>query len=134
MSIWKENLAFRQIPAPVPDASEPAAFDAPSEPALIVGVLHVERTPTARTRRALRDRFSCLRCQAARRRKRQKIEQREPASVFRRIARRVAGRLELLWESCPRYRSSGTPSGAWLTAKYCRSDQVRSGKARGLFQ
>ena len=32
MSIWKDNLAFRQIPAPVPDASEPAAFDAPSEP------------------------------------------------------------------------------------------------------
>ena len=32
MSIWKENLAFRQIPAPVPDASEPAAFDAPPQP------------------------------------------------------------------------------------------------------
>ena len=32
MSIWKENLAFRQIPAPVPDASEPAVFDAPSQP------------------------------------------------------------------------------------------------------
>ena len=32
MSIWKDNLAFRQIPAPVPEASEPAAFDAPSEP------------------------------------------------------------------------------------------------------
>jgi cytoskeletal protein CcmA (bactofilin family) len=32
MSIWKENLAFLQIPAPVPEASEPAAFDAPPQP------------------------------------------------------------------------------------------------------
>jgi cytoskeletal protein CcmA (bactofilin family) len=32
MSIWKENLAFRQIPAPVPETSEPARFDAPSQP------------------------------------------------------------------------------------------------------
>ncbi len=32
MSIWKDNLAFRQIPAAVPEASEPARFDAPSEP------------------------------------------------------------------------------------------------------
>ena len=31
MSIWKENLAFRQIPAPVPETSEPAQFDASSE-------------------------------------------------------------------------------------------------------
>src|ERR1700687_1341684 len=34
MSIWKENLAFRQIPAPVPETSEPARFDAPSAPEL----------------------------------------------------------------------------------------------------
>src|ERR1700680_4730816 len=34
MSIWKDNLAFRQIPAPTPEASEPARFDAPSEPEL----------------------------------------------------------------------------------------------------
>jgi cytoskeletal protein CcmA (bactofilin family) len=34
MSIWKENLTFRQIPAPVPETSEPARFDAPSEPEL----------------------------------------------------------------------------------------------------
>src|ERR1700694_3943619 len=34
MSIWKDNLAFRQIPAPVPETSEPARFDAPSEPEL----------------------------------------------------------------------------------------------------
>ena len=32
MSIWKDNLAFRQIPAAVPETSEPARFDAPSEP------------------------------------------------------------------------------------------------------
>ena len=32
MSIWKDNLAFRQIPAPVPETSEPAQFDAASEP------------------------------------------------------------------------------------------------------
>src|ERR1700693_2982522 len=32
MSIWKENLAFRQVPTPVPETSEPARFDAPSEP------------------------------------------------------------------------------------------------------
>lgn len=32
MSIWKDNLAFRQIPAPAPETSEPAAFDAPSQP------------------------------------------------------------------------------------------------------
>jgi cytoskeletal protein CcmA (bactofilin family) len=32
MSIWKDNLAFRQIPAPVPETSEPARFDAASEP------------------------------------------------------------------------------------------------------
>jgi cytoskeletal protein CcmA (bactofilin family) len=31
MSIWKDNLAFRQIPTPVPETSEPARFDAPSE-------------------------------------------------------------------------------------------------------
>ena len=34
MSIWKDNLAFRQIPAPVPETSEPARFDAASEPEL----------------------------------------------------------------------------------------------------
>jgi len=34
MSIWKDNLAFRQIPAAVPETSEPAQFDAPSEPEL----------------------------------------------------------------------------------------------------
>jgi cytoskeletal protein CcmA (bactofilin family) len=34
MSIWKENLAFRQIPALVPETSEPARFDAPSQPEL----------------------------------------------------------------------------------------------------
>jgi cytoskeletal protein CcmA (bactofilin family) len=32
MSIWKDNLAFRQIPVPVPETSEPARFDAASEP------------------------------------------------------------------------------------------------------
>ena len=32
MSIWKENLTFRQIPAPVPETSEPARFEAPSAP------------------------------------------------------------------------------------------------------
>ena len=32
MSIWKDNLAFRQVPAPVPETSEPAAFDAPPQP------------------------------------------------------------------------------------------------------
>ena len=32
MSIWKDNLAFRQIPTPVPETSEPARFDAASEP------------------------------------------------------------------------------------------------------
>src|ERR1700681_2918037 len=31
MSIWKDNLAFRKAPSPVPETSEPAAFDAPSE-------------------------------------------------------------------------------------------------------
>jgi cytoskeletal protein CcmA (bactofilin family) len=31
MSIWKDNLAFRQIPAPVPETGEPTRFDAPSE-------------------------------------------------------------------------------------------------------
>jgi cytoskeletal protein CcmA (bactofilin family) len=31
MSIWKDNLAFRQVPSPVPETSEPAVFDAPSE-------------------------------------------------------------------------------------------------------
>src|SRR4030081_422200 len=30
MSIWKDNLAFRQVPAPVPETSEHAVFDAPS--------------------------------------------------------------------------------------------------------
>src|SRR6202158_5887770 len=34
MSIWKENLAFRQIPAPVPETSEPARCGAPSAPEL----------------------------------------------------------------------------------------------------
>src|SRR6202521_1728789 len=33
MSIWKDNTS-RQIPAPAPEASEPAGFDAPSEPEL----------------------------------------------------------------------------------------------------
>ena len=32
MSKWKDNLAFRQVPAPVPETSELAVFDAPSEP------------------------------------------------------------------------------------------------------
>ena len=32
MSIWKDNLAFRQIPTPIPETSEPARFDAASEP------------------------------------------------------------------------------------------------------
>jgi cytoskeletal protein CcmA (bactofilin family) len=32
MSIWKDNLAFRQIPPLVPETSEPARFDAASEP------------------------------------------------------------------------------------------------------
>jgi cytoskeletal protein CcmA (bactofilin family) len=31
MSKWKDNLAFRQIPTAVPETSEPARFDAPSE-------------------------------------------------------------------------------------------------------
>src|ERR1700730_6617467 len=30
MSIWKDNLAFRQVPAPVPETTEPHVFDAPS--------------------------------------------------------------------------------------------------------
>src|ERR1700736_830396 len=34
MSIWKENLAFRQIPAPVPETTEQAVFDAPPQPQL----------------------------------------------------------------------------------------------------
>jgi cytoskeletal protein CcmA (bactofilin family) len=34
MSIWKDNLALRQIPALVPETSEPVRFDAPSEPEL----------------------------------------------------------------------------------------------------
>src|SRR5437868_13938477 len=32
MSKWKDNLAFRQVPAPVPETSGLAVFDAPSEP------------------------------------------------------------------------------------------------------
>jgi len=32
MSKWKDNLAFRQVPAPVPETSELTVFDAPSEP------------------------------------------------------------------------------------------------------
>jgi cytoskeletal protein CcmA (bactofilin family) len=32
MSIWKDNLAFRQIPAPASETSEAAEFDAPSVP------------------------------------------------------------------------------------------------------
>ncbi len=34
MSIWKDNLAFRQIPTPIPETSEPARFDAAPEPEL----------------------------------------------------------------------------------------------------
>ena len=45
MSIWKDNLAFRQIPAPVPETSEPAQFDAPSEPELVPSP---DVAPTAR--------------------------------------------------------------------------------------
>src|ERR1700693_1879148 len=32
MSIWKDNLAFRQIPTPIPETNEPARFDAAPEP------------------------------------------------------------------------------------------------------
>jgi cytoskeletal protein CcmA (bactofilin family) len=32
MSLWKENTASRQTPTPVPEAKEPARFDAPSKP------------------------------------------------------------------------------------------------------
>jgi cytoskeletal protein CcmA (bactofilin family) len=35
MSIWKDNLAFRQIPTPIPETSEPARFDAAPEPELV---------------------------------------------------------------------------------------------------
>ena len=34
MSIWKDNLAFRQIPTPIPETNEPARFDDASEPEL----------------------------------------------------------------------------------------------------
>jgi cytoskeletal protein CcmA (bactofilin family) len=34
MSIWKDNLAFRQIPPLVPETSEPARLDAAPEPEL----------------------------------------------------------------------------------------------------
>ena len=34
MSIWKDNLAFRQIPTPIPETGEPARFDAAPEPEL----------------------------------------------------------------------------------------------------
>jgi cytoskeletal protein CcmA (bactofilin family) len=34
MSIWKDNLAFRQIPTPIPETNEPARFDAAPEPEL----------------------------------------------------------------------------------------------------
>src|ERR1700738_3184055 len=35
MSIWKDNLAFRQVPAPVPETTEPDVFDAPSAPEFV---------------------------------------------------------------------------------------------------
>jgi cytoskeletal protein CcmA (bactofilin family) len=34
MAIWKDNLAFRQIPTPIPETNEPARFDAAPEPEL----------------------------------------------------------------------------------------------------
>ena len=50
MSKWKDNLAFRQVPAPVPETSELAVFDAPSEPepeyAPSLGVSAVARAAT----------------------------------------------------------------------------------------
>ena len=35
MSIWKDNTASRQTPAPAPEPREPARFDAPSKPELV---------------------------------------------------------------------------------------------------
>jgi cytoskeletal protein CcmA (bactofilin family) len=35
MSIWKDSTAPRQIPAPAPQLTEPARFDAPSKPELV---------------------------------------------------------------------------------------------------
>jgi cytoskeletal protein CcmA (bactofilin family) len=35
MSIWKDNAAPRQTPAPSPEPREPARFDAPSKPELV---------------------------------------------------------------------------------------------------
>jgi cytoskeletal protein CcmA (bactofilin family) len=45
MSIWKDNLALRQVPTPVPETSEPARFDAPSEAEL---ALSPDLAPVAR--------------------------------------------------------------------------------------
>src|SRR5512141_1694296 len=35
MSIWKDNTAARQTPAPAPESREPVRFDAPSKPELV---------------------------------------------------------------------------------------------------
>ena len=35
MSLWKDNTAPRQTPAPAPETREPARFDAPSKPELV---------------------------------------------------------------------------------------------------
>ncbi len=47
MSLWKDNTAPKQTPAPVPEPREPVRFDPPSKPELVPGPV-VAPAPVAR--------------------------------------------------------------------------------------
>ena len=50
MSIWKDNTATKQTPAPATPAKEPTRFDAPSKPELVPSAAPVTRTEAGKSR------------------------------------------------------------------------------------